>query len=122
MLPVKMTRRFDERDWDAFAGAEKFSDGSEPFIAEVEYRDVAATIITDATATTVYLLDAGGNELGTWLWNGSQKIGLSETVNEGIAFGVIGKLKLFYVAGDSTAMAAGLVHRTLLPIGFKKIA
>lgn len=48
---MKEYRRFTKTDWDAFAGAEKFNEKSEPFIYEKEMNDglVGLTLIADRT-------------------------------------------------------------------------
>lgn len=47
-------RRFTKIDWYAFAGAEKFKDGSEPFIFESERNGVELALIGDANM--IYLV------------------------------------------------------------------
>ena len=66
-------RRFKKEDWYAFAGAEKFSNGSEPFIYEVELNDgaVGVTIIADANGIEIYMSGDPDNddcEYYAWLW------------------------------------------------------
>jgi hypothetical protein len=47
-------KRFDRSDWDAFAGAEPFKDGSNPWIAyESNY-----VVVADASGITVSRIDS----------------------------------------------------------------
>lgn len=48
-------RRFTELDWYAFVGAEKFADGSEPFIYEATFTDdlTNLTVVADRNGISI---------------------------------------------------------------------
>ena len=56
-------RRFTKTDWYGYAGAEKFADGSQPFMASVDFEDGAgAIIISDANGIGIDLYRADTDE------------------------------------------------------------
>lgn len=61
-------RRFERLDWECYAGAEKFSNGSEPFIYEREINNGACelVIIADKNGIQISLL-CEDFEDNTWL-------------------------------------------------------
>ena len=64
-------RRFTKHDWDAFAGSEAFTDGSQPFIYEkaFEYnKDVMIVIVVDKNGVQVQLIGGEpGEEDNIWI-------------------------------------------------------
>lgn len=66
-------RRFTKTDWYGYAGAEKFEDGSQPFMASVDFEDGAgAIIVSDANGIGIdlYRADTDENkELGIDVYN-----------------------------------------------------
>lgn len=52
-------REFNDNDWNGFAGATKFNDGSQPQIAE----DDNFTVVADRTGVDVYIQD------DCYIWN-----------------------------------------------------
>lgn len=50
-------RRFTEVDWYGFAGAEKFANGSEPFIYEANFSDNSAnlTVVADRNGISIMI-------------------------------------------------------------------
>lgn len=61
-------RRFEKLDWDAYAGAEKFSNGSEPFIYEQELNEgrTGVSIIADKNGIQISVFNEDFEE-NTWL-------------------------------------------------------
>ena len=59
-------RRFDELDVEAFAGAEPFENGDEPWIAEIEIDGKAALAIADATGVSIVITHEGDGEEESW--------------------------------------------------------
>ena len=47
-------KRFTEGDWTAFAGAEKFEDGTDPLIAELKVDGEPAIAIVDQTGMAIF--------------------------------------------------------------------
>jgi hypothetical protein len=72
-------RRFAEADWYGFAGAERFENGDEPWIAEVEVDGQPAVAIVDATGVSVFLPEGDGPEDESWAASdGNAIVGLAE--------------------------------------------
>lgn len=63
-------RRFTKEDWYGWAGAEKFENGSEPFIYERDMNDgfVEVTIIADKNGICVNISSNDGDDLTTDTW------------------------------------------------------
>lgn len=61
-------RRFDKSDWYGFAGAERFSNGSEPFIYSKLMNDglVELTIIADRTGIEIFMYGDGDDNPDVW--------------------------------------------------------
>lgn len=61
-------RRFDKMDWDAFAGAEPFTDGKQPFIYNKHLNSGMAelTIIADRNGIEIYMFDDGFDDQNVW--------------------------------------------------------
>ena len=59
-------RRFDEMDCQAFAGAEPFENGDEPWIAEIEIDGEAALAIVDAACMSIVITHEGDGEDECW--------------------------------------------------------
>lgn len=86
-------RRFDNSDFNAFAGAENFKDGSKPFIFETEstYGGVVIYLIGDANM--VYLLmTCPDNDEEDMIWE--EEIKTSSIRIEGIMRHIISELGL----------------------------
>lgn len=51
-------RKFKKPDWEAYAGAEKFFNGTEPFIYEQEFSDAkGVTVLADRNGIQILLFD-----------------------------------------------------------------
>lgn len=61
-------RRFDSMDWQAFAGAECFTDGRQPFIYNQSLNSglVQLTVIADRNGLEIYLFDDGDGDQNVW--------------------------------------------------------
>lgn len=86
-----MLRRFSRKDWYAFAGAEKFKDGSEPFIFYSERNGIELSLIGDAKM--IYLVmacpDSGEEDM---IWE--EEIKANPIRIEGIMRHIIASLNL----------------------------
>lgn len=59
-MTFRTVERFSRNDWDCFAGAERFSDGTDPFITTYEPDDMSLgyenlIMIADKSGITVYV-------------------------------------------------------------------
>lgn len=58
-----MLREFTKSDWDGFAGAEKFTDGSEPLYGEIEILGFPEYVDENTGGNTMFIADRYGVEL-----------------------------------------------------------
>lgn len=89
-------RRFEKIDWDAFAGAECFSDGSQPFIYVSHTLNeglVELCVLADKTGIEIYLV---GEEDNVW----SKDLPLTSLRAEGELRELIKVLKEYTYAPD----------------------
>lgn len=65
MSGVDRIRRFEKTDWYGFAGAQKFENGTEPFISTFtidKKEDIEVTTIADAQGIEIYVYDDRADE------------------------------------------------------------
>ncbi len=59
-------REFTKNDWNAYAGATPFADGSEPWIGEIEVGDVYIVVIVAGEGVTIESFTSDGDPIAMW--------------------------------------------------------
>lgn len=77
----KEYRRFTKEDWYGFAGCEKFSDGSEPFIYDHEFEDDTSVTVTIDRYQIDVIMYSETEEMYAWVYDRRQSF--SSMIAEG---------------------------------------
>ena len=91
-------RKFNQADWYAWAGCERFKTGSEPLIYEQDMNDglIGLTIIAHGTGVSIVLISNEDDEISGWLLSKE----LTSTRAEGELRALINKVQTYTYAPD----------------------